>query len=76
MKLNDIGTQQNLNNEDMCTLSAHKCTLSMSTFFNGSNPLTYSYTFWFLGSKTTEDESTKACVSVQENENGKIKKIS
>ena len=48
----------------------------MSTFLNESSPLTYSYIVWFLGSKTTENESTKACVSVQENENGKIKKIS
>ena len=60
----------------MCTLSAHICTLSMFTFFNESNPLTHGYIVWFLDSEKTEDESTKACVSVQENENGNMKKFS
>ena len=59
----------------MCTLSAHICTLSMFTFFNKSNPLTHGYIVWFLGSKTTEDKSQKACVSAHENENGNMKKF-
>ena len=53
----------------------HKCTLSIFSFFNKSNPLTHGYIVWFLDSETTEDESTKACVSAQENENGNMKKF-
>ena len=57
----------------MCMLI---CIISMSTFFSESNPLTYSYIIWFLGSKTTEDESTEAHISVQESENGNMTNIS